>query len=771
MNQALDSQAHLEVSGVRSTGQRRVVDDESRVPSAGASTLTSPSGTQDFFDEADAVRPPAAISLPREVFVRAPTAKVSEAYDAYWQFAHERQTIYFRRLDCERPPWTTDHILSNYRFTNVYRASDRVSQYLIKHIIYREDLPKDPANVVFRILLFKLFNRIETWELLTGQIGETTLADRPLPLIEETLTRAFEAGHRLYSAAYIIPNSRHQGSAYKHQTHLALIQKMMDDNVADRLADAGSMKAGFELLRSYPGIGDFLAYQFITDINYSDIVDFSESEFVCAGPGAREGLRKCFLDPGGRTDADLIRMMAEVQDEEFERLNLSFKKLSGRPLQLIDCQNIFCEIAKYTRMKFPHLTPKNGRTKIKQKYKAGGKIEKPFFPPKWGINAINDCATRTQALIRLKELDLDDYQRRAEQTRRYSEVEGGDITTPMLGLIGEVGEVLSEIKKQRRDQGAYLSFGERLTEELGDLLWYMADLATAKNIRLGDIVSQNLLLDQKTKPNDACSFTAIDSALGLAAEVGRLSAIYRDTLSDTAQQKALKSNISASLGALLQQIDKLAVVHRLSLAAIAEKNITKTRNRWGRKQKVGGLGRKPSKYEQLPDRFEAYIVDSNGHVDVSFKLDGNTFYADDRLKDNAYESDGYRFHDVFHFAYAAVLEWSPVTRRLLNCKRKSSPRTDEIEDGGRATVIEEGIAAMVFSYAKRHSMLKGVRAIDYNVLRTIRDMTSDLEVKHRAEGEWQDAILQGFEVWRRVAQGCGGRVLVDIQGKKIRYIG
>ena len=75
--------------------------------------------------------------------------------------------------------------------------------------------------------------------------------------------------------------------------------------------------------------------------------------------------------------------------------------------------------------------------------------------------------------------------------------------------------------------------------------------------------------------------------------------------------------------------------------------------------------------------------------------------AGDELQDNAYVEDGYRFHDIFHVAHAAKLGWSPVLRgKLLNPKRKRSvdPIVDEVEDGGRAIVIDEAIVAYVWEY-------------------------------------------------------------------------
>ena len=150
-------------------------------------------------------------------------------------------------------------------------------------------------------------------------------------------------------------------------------------------------------------------------------------------------------------------------------------------------------------------------------------------------------------------------------------------------------------------------------------------------------------------------------------------------------------------------------------------------------------------------------------------IDGKPFGAE--LTDNAYDADGYRFHDIFHFAYAAVLGWSPITRALLRRKRKSRPLLDEVEDGGRAAVIEEGVAALAFDYARRHRFLEGVATLDFQLLRTIKDMTSHLEVRQCTTGEWEQAILQGFDVWRAVLAARGGRIAVDLDARRITFLG
>jgi len=314
-------------------------------------------------------------------------AKVSEVYETYWRFAAERQEVFFRRARAEAGPWTTNPVLMTYKFTNAYRASDRVSQYLIRHVIYRADLPSSPREVFFRILLFKLFNKIETWELLERSFGPITFEDYRFSRVDKVLAGAMSDGRRIYSAAYIMPpGSRSFGKPAKHQNHLLLLERMMEDRLPEQLAQTRTMQEGFEKLRSYPTIGDFLAYQFITDINYSEITDFNEMDFVVPGPGARDGLRKCFTDPGGLNEPELIRLMADLQEPEFERLGLDFKSLWGRRLQLIDCQNLFCEVDKYARVAHPQIAGRTGRTRIKQKFEPTLTPIQSFYPPKWNLN-------------------------------------------------------------------------------------------------------------------------------------------------------------------------------------------------------------------------------------------------------------------------------------------------------------------------------------------------------------------------------------------------
>lgn len=308
--------------------------------------------------------------------------RTSPVFETYWKFAVERQQVYFRRLE-NRTPYTNDPILRSFKFTNAYRAADRVSQFLLREVIYNGN--QSAEDIFFRTMLFKLFNKIDTWHVLTDRLGEIRWSPAVVPQISEILNESFSRGERIYSAAYIMPSG---GSAYprKHDAHLALLLKMMKEGVPKRLHSARSMKEAFQVFRSQPMLGDFLAYQFVTDINYSVLSDFSEMEFVLAGPGARDGIRKCFPDLPMHLASEAIKAVCESQEQEFRNRGLNFRSLWGRPLQLIDCQNLFCEVDKYSRLAHPEIIGISGRTRIKQQFRPTGDLAKPFFPPKWGLS-------------------------------------------------------------------------------------------------------------------------------------------------------------------------------------------------------------------------------------------------------------------------------------------------------------------------------------------------------------------------------------------------
>lgn len=322
----------------------------------------------------------------REYEIKPIGLKTTPVYDAYWRFAVERQNIFFKRYKDEKAPWTDDSIMKKYKFTNAYRASDRVSQYLIKNVIYNEN-NYTAEDVFFRIMLFKVFNKIETWEYLKRNIGDISYKNYKYDKYNNILIKALEEKTTIYSAAYIMPSGNKEfGNPKKHQNNLMLLERMMCDNLPKKIAKIKSLKELYDLLLSYPTIGSFLAFQYSIDINYSELCDFNENSFVVAGPGAKRGIQKCFQDIGKYAYEDIIKYMEEHQEEEFERLNLKFKSLWGRKLHLIDCQNLFCETDKYSRVAFPDCDKNIKGKRIKQKFSAKSQPIRYFYPPKWGIN-------------------------------------------------------------------------------------------------------------------------------------------------------------------------------------------------------------------------------------------------------------------------------------------------------------------------------------------------------------------------------------------------
>ena len=310
--------------------------------------------------------------------------KPTIVFDTYWKFATERQNIFYNKLRNEHT-LTDDLILKDYKFTNVYRVLDRVSQYLISDVIYRDE--HEPRNILFRILLFKIFNKIETWECLERELGQISYHSFDFAICDDILSNLLDNKVSIYSAAYIMASAKSRyGMKRKHQNHLLMIKEMIEDGLAEKLMTSKSMKEGYELLLNYPSIGTFLAYQLITDINYSELTNYSEMEFVKAGPGAIEGIQKCFGDIGRYSYEDVIKYVTDTQEYHFERLGLNFHYINGRRLQLIDCQNIFCEVAKYSRVAHPEFSGTNGRKRIKQKYKPKEKEIQYYYPPKWGVN-------------------------------------------------------------------------------------------------------------------------------------------------------------------------------------------------------------------------------------------------------------------------------------------------------------------------------------------------------------------------------------------------
>lgn len=322
-------------------------------------------------------------------------------YELYWQFASRRQAAFERRLAGENAPWSDDPILQEFKFCNVYRAADRVSQYMIRTVCYGE-AAGSPADRAFQIVAFRTFSKINTWNRMIALLGRPPrIRDLADGSFVAALNRIKREDGGLYTGAFILCATKAFGHDEKHHNHAALFERMfVRDAIAERLIGANSFEGAVRTLEGYPLMGPFMAYQTAVDLNYSELINFSENDYTQAGPGALRGLAKVFEDLGDYTPSEAIQWMVDQQQAEFERLGLPFSGLFGRPLHAIDCQGLFCETDKYCREAAPELA--SNRTRIKARYRPSKTPLELFFPPKWRLG----LSSRTLPAALQPQLDL-----------------------------------------------------------------------------------------------------------------------------------------------------------------------------------------------------------------------------------------------------------------------------------------------------------------------------------------------------------------------------
>ena len=173
--------------------------------------------------------------------------------------------------------------------------------------------------------------------------------------------------------------------------------------------------------------------------------------------------------------------------------------------------------------------------------------------------------------------------------------------------------------------------------------------------------------------------------------------------------------------------------------------------------------------EQFPRTFTVSFETLPGSKRSKTKVSINGTQVGDIIDDNSLEKDGYRFHDVFHYTFAALLGWSPCTRSMMKRKRKSNEQIDEIEDGARATITEEAISLLLFNEAKQANFFQSFDAVDSRLLDQIKNMTSSFEVSARSKQEWKRAILTGYSLFRDLVNNDGGKVHFDMNNRSAIY--
>ncbi|MDG4674795.1 nucleoside triphosphate pyrophosphohydrolase family protein [Shinella sp. 838] len=368
-------------------------------------------------------------------------------------------------------------------------------------------------------------------------------------------------------------------------------------------------------------------------------------------------------------------------------------------------------------------------------------------------------------------LGLNEYQKLASRSDRTRN-KGNGFDLPVLGLVGEVGSLLSEVKKRQRDKAAIIGYEQTVLEELGDTLWYLAIIADHADIELATLASDvsasdlafSALQPQHSLPLNTPSAQFEKTLLRLTAATGELAATVDGSHGDKA---LLKTRLASVFRHLVQAANEAEVL----LEDAARFNIEKTEDRWPQDRVYPGLfdSTFPGD-EQLPRTLEIDIYEREASNGKSYVLQScRGLFIGDRLTDNIMEPDDYRFHDVFHYAYAAVLGWSPVTRALLKRKRKSKVRVDEGEDGARAVLIEEGVATYVFGIAKDFNFFADQKPGDLSLtlLKNVRQFVRGYEVHTSPLWLWEDAILQGNHAFRYLREKRRGRIKLDVERRSL----
>lgn len=381
-------------------------------------------------------------------------------------------------------------------------------------------------------------------------------------------------------------------------------------------------------------------------------------------------------------------------------------------------------------------------------------------------------------------LTLSEYQRLAKRTDQNSGKGLQGLDFLLLGLFGEVGTLLSALKKRRRDKKSFSGFDEAILEEFGDSLWYFTNIASRASLDLSVLAHQVTLelstwdstsdnadltfgsLQANANKNGSNESVEFESALiGLAGKVGLL-------LNDFHLGRITNSRdaLSANLVEVFRAFISAANIADVDLAQVGQENIRKIESRWPQRKEYPPLfDERFGSLERFPREFEIQIFEEsiNGKLYVIQQCHGLNIGS--KLTDNRMEDDDYRFHDVFHLSYLAVLGWSPVLRALFKLKRKSISKVDEAQDGARAILIEEGLSTLIFHRAGKLNYFEGITSLDYSLLKLIPEFVSGFEVDVCPLWQWEKAILDGFTVFRRLQKARRGTIVVNLNNREISF--
>lgn len=316
----------------------------------------------------------------REMKIKTSKPILNEAVIREW-FYHQRErtSIYYKKEILNLPPyWTEDKILRNYKFVNTKRTWDKETKWLLTNITNNDKLSYD--NKILNSFLFRVVNKSDTFKEIDAPFDFTNMTIRDIneKIREKTLNISTKKpGYVFFSAAYILGGPKFNFGKYLENiegtTENDMVIRMIkfvyynQDKIVNGVKSSRNQLEVFEHLKSFSGIGDFLAYQIFIDLTYLANFPFTELNFVISGPGCERGINWIFSNRDGMNSEECLFWFTINQNNIAEKYNehwnmdeiFHFLPKEERVYTLMDMENSgACEIDKRCRTKFNNKRPK-----------------------------------------------------------------------------------------------------------------------------------------------------------------------------------------------------------------------------------------------------------------------------------------------------------------------------------------------------------------------------------------------------------------------------
>ncbi|HKI60666.1 MAG TPA: pyrophosphatase [Mariprofundaceae bacterium] len=348
-----------------------------------------------------------------------------------------------------------------------------------------------------------------------------------------------------------------------------------------------------------------------------------------------------------------------------------------------------------------------------------------------------------------------------------------DLAPVLHGLFGEVGGLMTAAKKIKREPNVYTGFDSVVIEEFGDAFWYLCCLSARLNVDIQAILVElthsnranaEILLGSDIAPLVLSFNPSVEHDFDdILVKLGQLTGNFLSV-------EYIENETAEKIKHFLETYFSALCILNISFTNVIDRNINKISSRFIRPENSSlplfddGF----PEFERLPVEFEIEFVQRTKEKQA---MRWNGVFIGDPLTDSIKDIDGYRFHDVFHFSYAAILSWSPTIRALIKHKRKSNPEIDHTQDGGRAIVVEEGLSAWIFNIAKENNYFEHKKSLTFDMLKNITQIVKGFEVDECPMILWEEAILTGYDVFRNVVKNNGGIIVGNRIDRTLRYKG